>query len=174
MDLIGLTLRQVENLTGEACWQKYGVDILGRVPNSMAKRIIQKADFSFLLRENKQYCFNGKVKFVMINSDRNSDQPTKADYFDRSFNWLDFRWGYEHSRIKPEKPHDFEKMIEIAEKLSQNMKHVRIDLYYCANKIAVRRSWDVWSGIPVHLQVFWQMSAIVVMYWQERPLHRTF
>lgn len=40
--------------------------------------------------------------------------------------------------------------------------------------IAVRRSWDVCSGIPVHLQVFWQMSAIVVMYWQERPLHRTF
>ena len=84
------------------------------------------------LRDYKFYCFNGKVKFVMINSDRNSDQPTKADYFDRSFNWLDFRWGYEHSRIKPEKPHDFEK---IAEKLSQNMKHVRIDLYYCANKI---------------------------------------
>ena len=26
-------------------------------------------------------------------------------------------------------------MIEIAEKLSQNMKHVRIDLYYCSNKI---------------------------------------
>lgn len=87
------------------------------------------------LRDYKFYCFNGKVKFVMINSDRNSDQPTKADYFDRSFNWLDFRWGYEHSRIKPEKPHDFKKMIEIAEKLSQNMKHVRIDLYYCANKI---------------------------------------
>lgn len=87
------------------------------------------------LMDYKFYCFNGQVKFVMINSDRNSDQPTKADYFDRSFNWLDFRWGYEHSHIKPEKPHDFEKMIEIAEKLSQNMKHVRIDLYYCANKI---------------------------------------
>lgn len=87
------------------------------------------------LRDYKFYCFNGEVKFVMINSDRNSNQPTKADYFDRSFNWLDFQWGYEHSRIKPEKPHDFEKMIEIAEKLSQNMKHVRIDLYYCANKI---------------------------------------
>lgn len=43
-----------------------------------------------------------------------------------------------------------------------------------SNRTAVRRSWDVWSGIPVHLQVFWQMSAIVVMYWQERPLHRTF
>lgn len=65
MDLIGLTLRQVENLTGEACWQKYGVDILGRVPNSMAKRIIQKADFSFLLRENKQYAKAGfSTKFA--------------------------------------------------------------------------------------------------------------
>ena len=65
MDLIGLTLVQVENLTGEACWQKYGVDILGRVPNSMAKRIIQKADFSFLLRENKQYAKAGfSTKFA--------------------------------------------------------------------------------------------------------------
>lgn len=65
MDLIGLTLGQVENLTGEACWQKYGVDILGRVPNSMAKRIIQKADFSFLLRENKQYAKAGfSTKFA--------------------------------------------------------------------------------------------------------------
>lgn len=65
MDLIGLTLGQVENLAGEACWQKYGVDILGRVPNSMAKRIIQKADFSFLLRENKQYAKAGfSTKFA--------------------------------------------------------------------------------------------------------------
>ena len=65
MDLIGLTLGQVENLTGEACWQKYGVDILGRVPNSMAKRIIQRADFSFLLRENKQYAKAGfSTKFA--------------------------------------------------------------------------------------------------------------
>lgn len=65
MDLIGLTLGQVENLTGEACWKKYGVDILGRVPNSMAKRIIQKADFSFLLRENKQYAKAGfSTKFA--------------------------------------------------------------------------------------------------------------
>ena len=65
MDLIGLTLGQVENLTGEACWQKYGVDILGRVPNSMAKRLIQSADFSFLLRENKQYAKAGfSTKFA--------------------------------------------------------------------------------------------------------------
>lgn len=52
--------------------------------------------------------------------------------------------------------------------------YVTMLLRLLAQKIAVRRSWDVWSGIPVHLQVFWQMSAIVVMYWQERPLHRTF
>lgn len=87
------------------------------------------------LKDYKFYCFNGEVKFVMINSDRNSDQPTKADYFDKNFNWLNFRWGYEHSCIRPEKPYDYEKMIEIAEKLSRNMKHVRIDLYSCSKKI---------------------------------------
>lgn len=42
------------------------------------------------LKDYKFYCFDGAVRFVMINSDRNSDKPTKADYFDRDFNWLDF------------------------------------------------------------------------------------
>ena len=37
------------------------------------------------------------MKFVMINSDRNTDKPTRADYFDRDFNWLDFTWGYSHA-----------------------------------------------------------------------------
>lgn len=87
------------------------------------------------LRDYKFYCFNGEVKFVMINSDRNSDKSTKADYFDRDFKWLDFQWGYEHSSVKPEKPYNYEKMVEIAEKLSRNIKHVRIDLYSCSNRI---------------------------------------
>ena len=65
MDLIGVTLEQVENVTGEVCWQKYGIDIHGRVSNSIAKKIIQKADFSFLLRENKQYAKAGfSTKFA--------------------------------------------------------------------------------------------------------------
>lgn len=59
---------------------------------------------------------DGTMKFVMINSDRNSDKPTKADYFDRDFNWLDFTWGYAHAEIRPEKPEKFEEMFFFSRK----------------------------------------------------------
>lgn len=81
------------------------------------------------LKDYKFYCFDGKMKFVMINSDRNSNEPTKADYFDRNFNWLNFTWGYEHAKIRPRKPDKYEKMIEIAEKLADGLHHIRVDLY---------------------------------------------
>lgn len=87
------------------------------------------------LKDYKFYCFDGKMKFMMINSDRNSEKPTKADYFDRNFQWLDFSWGYTHAAIRPDKPPRFEEMIEIAEKLSEGIPHVRVDLYECNGQI---------------------------------------
>lgn len=87
------------------------------------------------LKDYKFYCFDGIMKFVMINSDRNSDKPTKADYFDRNYNWLNFIWGYHHADVLPDKPNNFEKMISIAEKLSKGIPHVRVDLYDCDGKI---------------------------------------
>ena len=87
------------------------------------------------LKDYKFYCFNGTMKFVMINSDRNSDKPTKADYFDRDFNWLDFTWGYAHAEIRPEKPEKFEEMVFLAEKLSKGLSHIRVDFYECDGKV---------------------------------------
>ena len=45
------------------------------------------------LRDYKFYCFGGKVKVLMINSDRGKGE-TKANYFDSEYNSLDFIWGY--------------------------------------------------------------------------------
>lgn len=87
------------------------------------------------LKDYKFYCFNGKMQFVMINSDRNSAKSTKADYFDRDFNWLDFTWGYEHAEMRPQKPDKFEKMISTVEKLAQGLPHIRVDLYECNGQI---------------------------------------
>lgn len=92
-------------------------------------------DASGELRDYKFYCFNGVMKFVMINSDRNTDKPTRADYFDRDFNWLDFTWGYSHAEVHPQKPEQFEKMVAIAEQLSKGLPHIRVDLYDCNGKI---------------------------------------
>lgn len=92
-------------------------------------------DASGDLKDYKFYCFNGEMKFVMISSDRNTSRPTRADYFDRDFNWLDFTWGYSHAEVHPEKPEQFEKMVAIAEKLGKGLPHIRVDLYDCNGKI---------------------------------------
>ena len=56
------------------------------------------------LRDYKFYCFDGVVRALGIYSDRGAGKTTKADYFDRDFNWLDLKWGYEHAIERPEKP----------------------------------------------------------------------
>ena len=87
------------------------------------------------LKDYKFYCFNGKVKMLGIYSDRNKKCPTKADYFDENYQWIDMTWGYDRAEKKPEKPAKFTEMIEIAEKLSAGLPAVRVDLYQCGEKI---------------------------------------
>lgn len=87
------------------------------------------------LKDYKFYCFDGEMKMVMINSDRKSAGGTRADYFDRQFNYLDLTWGYRHADTPPRKPENFECMIKLAEQLSVGLKHVRVDLYNCDGQI---------------------------------------
>lgn len=87
------------------------------------------------LKDYKYYCFDGKVKIVMINSDRMSSEKTKANYFDENYQQLDFVWGYDHAKIPPAKPEKFEEMKCLAEKLSEGIPHVRIDFYQTPNGI---------------------------------------
>lgn len=87
------------------------------------------------LKDYKIYCFDGKVRLIMINSDRNSKCATKADYFDEDFNHIDMIWGYEQADITPKKPAHFEEMKMLAEKLSKDMPHVRVDFYVADDKV---------------------------------------
>lgn len=75
----------------------------------------------------KFYCFHGKAFYVLVATNRNIQ--VKFDYFDSNWNWLDFRQGGENNEKKPVKPANFDKMKEVAEKLSDNFPHVRVDLY---------------------------------------------
>lgn len=81
------------------------------------------------LKDYKFYCFEGKVRLVMINSDRMSNEKTKADYFDENFIHLNFTWGYENAKVTPQKPKNFENMKELAEKLANGIPQVRVDFY---------------------------------------------
>lgn len=87
------------------------------------------------LRDYKFYCFNGKAKLLGIYANRNNACETTADYFDRDYNWTDIAWGYSHAAKHPEKPEMYDEMIAIADKLSEGIPELRVDLYLCNGKI---------------------------------------
>ena len=85
------------------------------------------------LKDYKVYTFNGKARLCMINQDRKIH--TRADYFDRDYNWLDFTWGYDHADEKPVKPNNYELMYELAEQLAVGTIELRVDFYEVNNRV---------------------------------------
>lgn len=85
------------------------------------------------LRDYKFYTFDGVVRYLMIVSGRGHD--TRADYFDENFNKQNFKWGYLPADVTPARPACFEKMKSLAEQLSRNIPHVRVDFYECDDRL---------------------------------------
>lgn len=85
------------------------------------------------LRDYKIYTFEGKARLCMIIQNRGID--TRADYFDKEFNWLELKWGYEHADVKPPKPRNYEKMFELAEALCKGTHELRVDFYEVDGKL---------------------------------------
>lgn len=85
----------------------------------------------------KFFVFNGEVKMMFIATDRfgESNQLTH-DFFDRDFNHLPFRYGgICHAEKQPEKPRNYNKMIELAEKLAKPFPFTRVDFYEIGDRI---------------------------------------
>lgn len=80
------------------------------------------------LKDYKFFAFDGEVKALFIATDRQSGE-TKFDYFDMDFNHLPFLQGHPNALKKLKKPSSFERMKELASKLSKGMPEVRIDFY---------------------------------------------
>lgn len=85
------------------------------------------------LKDYKFYCFDGKAKMMFVVIDR--DTETKANFYDMDFKKLALQQCFPNFNKKIEKPQQFEKMVELAEKLSKNIPHVRVDFYIIKNKI---------------------------------------
>lgn len=81
------------------------------------------------LRDYKFFCFNGKVKAMFIATDRQNREEPYFDFFDMDFNHIDMRHGHPNAPVLPEKPQHFELMKELASKLSDGLKVVRVDFY---------------------------------------------
>lgn len=88
------------------------------------------------LKDYKWFCFNGEPKALYIATDRVIEgEETKFDFFDTDFNHLPFTNGHPNSPRPVLKPQGFEKMKELAAKLSQGHPHLRVDFYDINGKI---------------------------------------
>lgn len=85
------------------------------------------------IEDYKFFCFNGEPKVMFIATDRATD--CKFDFFDMNFNHLDLVNIHPNADKPISKPEKFDEMKELAAKLSQGMRHVRIDLYELNGKI---------------------------------------
>ena len=88
------------------------------------------------LKDYKWYCFNGTPRFLLITTDRaEADVPTKYTYFDMDYHVLPFYNSGPHADKPIPKPETFDQMKRLAEILSAEMAHLRVDLYDINGKV---------------------------------------
>lgn len=103
------------------------------------KYLKQDKNMSSSLIDYKFYCFNGNPKYCQVIRNRNTFET--MDFYDMEWNKTEFTRvrSYDnsllHSNKTLPKPEKFEKMIEIAKKLSNGLSFIRVDLYYIDNRI---------------------------------------
>ena len=116
-------------------------------------RIIGEAymvdESGYELKDYKWFCYNGEPKALFIATDRGLEgEETKFDFFDADFNHLPFTNGHPNSPHPVLKPQSFEKMKELAAKLSQGQPHLRVDFYDINGRIYFGElTFYHWSGM---------------------------
>ncbi|ANU17912.1 hypothetical protein BBI11_13105 [Planococcus maritimus] len=98
-------------------------------PKIICEKFLEK-DTNGDLIDYKFFCFNGKPFSLYVIVERFLADGIKLGIFDTKFNKL----PYKRADIKGitsniSKPKNFDKMVEIAEVLSKDFPHVRVDLY---------------------------------------------
>ena len=83
----------------------------------------------------KFFCFNGKMEIFKIDYNRFSNHI--SNYYSKDLNYLDFheKTFLSTSDIKLNLPEKFNEMVTVAEKLSEGIPFLRVDLYYTNSKI---------------------------------------
>ena len=85
----------------------------------------------------KFFCFNGKMEFFKVDFNRFTNH--RANYYDKDLVLQPFGEKFlpPDESIDFKAPEDFDKMVNIVERLAKNIPFIRVDLYYVNNRIYV-------------------------------------
>ncbi len=100
----------------------------------ISPKIIVECYLGANIRDYKFLCFGGVPYYCWVDVDRFSDH--KRNIYDADWKLQPFDQApYEKYDGCIEKPKAFEEMLELARKLSSEFDHVRVDLYYCQDRV---------------------------------------
>lgn len=103
-------------------------------PQIIAEEYLKEASGNNLV-EYKIFCFNGTAKMVLVCKGAAHGNLRTNDYCDLELNRLPFTSLYPNSEGKLDKPENYDKMLELAERLSAEVPLLRVDFYSADDKI---------------------------------------
>ena len=117
-------------------------------PRILAEKYMEDSELGDL-RDYKFFTFDGEVKALFIATERASvSEETKFDFFDADFNHLPFTNGHPNAEVMPKKPQNFERMKQLASKLSRGIPHLRVDFYEVDGEIYFGElTFSHWGGM---------------------------
>lgn len=88
------------------------------------------------LSDYKFFCFNGVPRFLYLSTGLEDHATARMTFLNMDWTYAGFRRAdfLQHQELPP-KPEKYDEMIRIAEKLSQGMRFLRVDLYEINGKV---------------------------------------
>ena len=108
-------------------------------PCVIAEEVLPFEQGATSLTDYKIWCFNGKAYYTCVYTNRNAN-GNSADVMTYDMDWNAhpefsvFNSDYLRGEVMP-KPKNFERMVEIAERLSKGFPELRVDLYNVDGRI---------------------------------------
>lgn len=117
------------------------------VPHRFIAEEYMQDESGFELKDYKIFCSYGKPLFLFVATGRQKGD-TRFDFFDIEFKHIPVLNGHLNADVTPQKPKNFEMMLQIASKLSEDIPQVRIDLYNCDGRVYFgEMTFFHWSGL---------------------------
>lgn len=85
------------------------------------------------INDYKFLCFNGKVKYIVLDVDRNVDH--KRNIYDVNWKLMDVSTDHNNISIEIEKPKGLDEMLKVANILAKDFPCVRVDLYWVNSRV---------------------------------------
>jgi hypothetical protein len=102
-------------------------------PRIIAEKYLEETDGQLI--DYKIMCFNGFANCCFACTDRNIASEFGITVFDREWNIIPFGRPRHPTKRNIDKPQNYEKMLQMAEKLSAGIPFVRIDFYECNGRL---------------------------------------